>query len=64
MCIRSNWEEPLGRMQPDTFERIRDSLAQLEPRPTVFFGGLGEPLFHAKTAIGCARLSSWAIVRS
>ena len=49
MCIRSNWEEPLGRMQPETFECILAGLAELTPRPTVFFGGLGEPLFHPRT---------------
>lgn len=61
MCIRSNWEEPLGRMQPETFERILTGLAELSPLPTVFFGGLGEPLFHPRTidwvqrvkALGC-----------
>ena len=49
MCIRNNWDEPLGRMSEITFERILANLAEMDPKPTVFFGGLGEPLFHPKT---------------
>lgn len=49
MCIRSGWEEPLGRMSQTTFDHILTSLGQMDPLPTVFFGGLGEPLFHPKT---------------
>lgn len=49
ICIRSGWDEPLGRMTQPTFERILAGLKQLTPQPTIFFGGLGEPLFHPKT---------------
>ena len=49
MCIRNNWDEPLGRMSESTFERILANLAEMDPKPTVFFGGLGEPLFHPHT---------------
>jgi MoaA/NifB/PqqE/SkfB family radical SAM enzyme len=49
MCIRSSWDEPLGRMSQATFKHILDGLKQLDPVPTVFFGGLGEPLFHPHT---------------
>jgi MoaA/NifB/PqqE/SkfB family radical SAM enzyme len=48
-CMRNIWDEPLGRMRAATFERILASLAGITPRPTVFFGGLGEPLFHPRT---------------
>lgn len=58
MCIRSGWEEPLGRMSLATFERIYQNLAQLSPLPTVFFGGLGEPLFHKHTIIWITRLKA------
>lgn len=49
MCIRSGWDETLGRMSKETFEHILRGLKELEQPITVFFGGLGEPLFHPKT---------------
>lgn len=36
-------------MSDKTFERILDSIGSIDPHPTVFFGGLGEPLFHTQT---------------
>ncbi len=45
-CIRNIWEEPLGEMSSATFARIVEGLSSFSPPPTVFFGGLGEPLFH------------------
>ena len=49
-CIRNTWEEPLGHMTEATFVRIVSSLWALAPRPTVFFGGFGEPLAHPRIA--------------
>ena len=62
ICIRNSWDEPLGRMTQTTFDRILSGLKQLSSPPTVFFGGLGEPLFHPQTiewvaaakALGCS----------
>ncbi|MDE3091314.1 MAG: radical SAM protein, partial [Chloroflexota bacterium] len=48
-CMRNIWDEQLGKMTPETFEHILDGLKQITPRPLVFFGGIGEPLFHTKT---------------
>jgi MoaA/NifB/PqqE/SkfB family radical SAM enzyme len=45
-CIRNIWEEPIGQMNDDTFHRIIEGLHEFSPRPTVFFGGFGEPLSH------------------
>lgn len=45
-CIRNMWNEQLGSMSEATFDRVLASLRSVEPRPTVFFGGLGEPLLH------------------
>jgi MoaA/NifB/PqqE/SkfB family radical SAM enzyme len=45
-CIRNMWDEELGSMSEETFARILDNLQSIEPRPTVFLGGLGEPLSH------------------
>lgn len=49
MCIRNGWDEHLGRMSAQTFEHILLGLKEMETPPTVFFGGLGEPLFHPRT---------------
>ncbi len=48
-CIRQSWQTELGQMLGQTFRRILDSLSEITPRPTIFFGGLGEPLFHPQT---------------
>ena len=48
-CMRQGWDTELGKMSDETYERILDSVAQISPRPTIFFGGLGEPLFHPQT---------------
>jgi len=45
-CIRNVWDEPIGRMESSTFDRILESLRGLPLPPTVFFGGFGEPLTH------------------
>ncbi len=45
-CIRNIWDEPLGEMSSATFARIVGGLHSFSPPPTVFFGGLGEPLSH------------------
>lgn len=60
-CIRNVWNEPLGDMSGATFTAVLDGLAACDPRPTVFFGGFGEPLAHphivdmvaAVKALGC-----------
>ena len=45
-CIRNSWDEPTGMMDKETFERIIVGIEELPLRPTVFFGGFGEPLSH------------------
>ncbi len=45
-CIRQNWETELGQMSEEQFAHILEDLETLTPRPTIFFGGLGEPLAH------------------
>ncbi len=46
ICMRNGWNEPLGFMSDETFSKVMDGLRNLPASPTVFFGGLGEPLFH------------------
>ena len=48
-CFRNAWDQPLGRMSDETFERFFAGLRELSPLPDVYFGGIGEPLFHPKT---------------
>lgn len=48
-CFRNSWEQPLGRMDEETFERILAGLKEFSPIPNVYFGGIGEPLFHPRT---------------
>jgi MoaA/NifB/PqqE/SkfB family radical SAM enzyme len=45
-CMRNSWDEPMGRMTRETFERVLDGLAGVTPRPAVMFAGFGEPTFH------------------
>jgi len=48
-CFRNAWEQPIGRMSEETFDSILAGLRELDPIPSVYFGGIGEPLFHPKT---------------
>ena len=48
-CFRNAWDQPIGRMSEETFESILTGLRELDPIPSVYFGGIGEPLFHPKT---------------
>ena len=45
-CMRNVWNEPLGWMQSNTFERILKGVQAINPKPGIFFGGIGEPLAH------------------
>ncbi len=45
-CMRNVWDEPLGDMTTETFNLIIQSVKQITPVPSVFFGGFGEPLAH------------------
>jgi MoaA/NifB/PqqE/SkfB family radical SAM enzyme len=42
-------------MSGKTFDRIIEGLNSFSPKPTVFFGGFGEPLFHPKIVNMVAR---------
>lgn len=47
-CLRTLWDEPPGDMDAATFARVLDGLRACTPVPTVFFGGIGEPLAHSR----------------
>jgi MoaA/NifB/PqqE/SkfB family radical SAM enzyme len=46
ICIRDTWNEKQGHMSRETFDHLMDSLARLDYRPDIVFGGFGEPLSH------------------
>ena len=54
-CVRNMWAEKLGSMTEATFARILDNVKAIEPRPSIFFGGLGEPFFHSSLIDWIAR---------
>jgi len=45
-CVRNAWEEPLGRMSQVVFSRIIEDTRICASPPIIFWGGLGEPLYH------------------
>jgi MoaA/NifB/PqqE/SkfB family radical SAM enzyme len=45
-CIRNAWDEPQGMMSEENFSKVIEGLHDFTPTPSVFLGGLGEPLFH------------------
>ncbi len=47
-CMRQVWDEKPGMMSEKTFAQIMAGLQTLTPRPTIFFGGFGEPLSHPR----------------
>ena len=55
-CFRQGWDEPVGRMSDATFDAILDGLAALDELPTVYFGGIGEPLSHRQIVSWVARV--------
>ena len=59
-CFRNAWEQPIGRMSEETFTSILEGLKALDPIPNVYFGGIGEPLFHPKTIDWSRKLNRWA----
>jgi MoaA/NifB/PqqE/SkfB family radical SAM enzyme len=60
-CIRNDWTEPGNDMSDATFAAVLAGLQEFSPRPSVFFGGFGEPLSHPRIldmvaqvhALGC-----------
>jgi MoaA/NifB/PqqE/SkfB family radical SAM enzyme len=60
-CFRNAWDQPIGRMSEETFERFFAGLKELSPLPSVYFGGIGEPLFHPKTIEWIARVKELGV---
>ncbi len=60
-CFRNAWDQPAGRMTEKTFEQFLAGLKELSPLPSVYFGGIGEPLFHPKTIEWIARVKQLGV---
>jgi MoaA/NifB/PqqE/SkfB family radical SAM enzyme len=60
-CFRNDWEQPIGRMSAETFSSVLKGLKALDPIPNVYFGGIGEPLFHSKTIEWIARVKELGV---
>jgi MoaA/NifB/PqqE/SkfB family radical SAM enzyme len=60
-CFRNGWHEPNGRMSDETFGHIFESLKTLNPLPSVYFGGIGEPLVHTRTIEWIARVKQLGV---
>ena len=60
-CFRNCWDQANGRMSDETFEAILAGLKALDPIPSVYFGGIGEPLFHPKTVEWVARIKQLGV---
>ena len=45
-CMRNVWDVEFGNMSGETFERILSGVSAFKPKPEIFIGGYGEPLFH------------------
>ena len=61
-CMRNTWDETMGSMTEETFERVLNGLRSLNPKPSVMFAGIGEPTSHPRIvdmvrrvkALGCS----------
>ena len=60
-CFRNAWDQSIEPMSEDTFEHILAGLKALDPIPDVYFGGIGEPLFHPKTIEWIARVKELGV---
>ena len=60
-CFRNAWDQSIAPMSEDIFEHILAGLKKLDPIPDVYFGGIGEPLFHPKTIGWIARVKELGV---
>lgn len=60
-CFRNNWDQPVAPMGEATFEQILAELKALDPIPDVYFGGIGEPLFHPNTVRWVAKVKALGV---
>ena len=46
ICIRNTWNDGLGTMLLETYQKLIKDIECATPVPEIFFGGYGEPLSH------------------
>ncbi len=57
ICIRNVWDEPIGQMSSETFNRIIEGLGFFT-QSFCFFGGFGEPLVYPNIVDMVARVKA------
>lgn len=45
-CVRNNWEEPMGDMDIEVFNKLIEQLKDFKDISSIMFGGIGEPTCH------------------
>ena len=48
-CFRNAWQANIGRMREETFAAVLEGIKQIDPPPTVYFGGIGARTTPFKT---------------
>jgi len=57
-CIRETWNEPLGSMDINIFDKLLEQIKEFKTLQTVMFGGFGEPAFHNDILYMIAKIKS------
>lgn len=60
-CVRNTWNEPMGEMNIETFDKIVEQLKEFNELQTVMFGGFGEPTFYKDILYMINRVKSLGI---
>lgn len=60
-CVRNAWEEPMGDMNIETFDKLIEQLKEFKDLQSVMFGGFGEPTFHKGILYMIGRVKSLGI---
>ena len=60
-CMRNIWDEQSGQMSEELYDRILENIHQFSPLPSIFFSGIGEPLFHKRTVDWVAKAKAMGI---
>jgi len=57
-CVRNTWNEAMGQMSLDTFDKLVEQLKAFPELETVMFGGFGEPTYHKDILYMIGRVKS------
>ncbi len=59
-CVRNTWHQETGRMSEELFSKTLEGLGAFANKPTIFFGGFGEPLSHPDIVTMVRRAKAYA----